>query len=107
MVCPPHSPAPVVENWLERHHHPASFLLHLLGIPLTLVGVLLFPIYIALASLPLFLCSVSLFVGGYLVQFLGHVFDRTEPGEITHLRQWIANRARRDKSSKSPAASVH
>lgn len=95
MVCPPHRPAPVVENWIERHDHPASFLLHLVGIPLTLIGVLLAPIYVALASVPLFLFSTALFVMGYLIQFLGHAFDRTEPGEITELRRWLRSKSMR------------
>lgn len=87
MICPPHPPAPVVENWLERHKHPASFLLHLIGIPLTIVGVLLMPVYVVLMSLPIFLFSMALFVGGYAFQLLGHVFDRTEPGEWTAIKQ--------------------
>jgi hypothetical protein len=92
MLCPPHPPAPVVENWLERHRHPVSFVLHLIGIPMTLVGVLLFPVYAALLSLPLFLFSLGLFVGGYALQLLGHLIDRTEPGEWTALRSRLARR---------------
>ncbi len=94
MLCPPHNPAPVVQDWLARHRHPASFLLHILGIPLTLVGVLLAPVFLALVSLPIFLFSLAMFVGGYLVQFLGHALEGSEPGEITHLRRWLAQSIR-------------
>ena len=87
MLCPPHRPAPVVEDWLERHRHPASFLLHMLGIPPTIVGVLLIPAYVATLSLPLFLFSTALFVGGYGLQFLGHLLEGSEPGEITQIRR--------------------
>jgi uncharacterized membrane protein YGL010W len=59
---------------------------------MTLVGILLTPVFLALASVPLFLLSLGLFVGGYLVQFLGHAFDRTEPGEITELRRVFTRR---------------
>ena len=87
MLCPPHAPAPVVEDWLERHRHPASFLLHMVGIPPTIVGVLLIPAYLALLSVPLFLFSTALFVGGYLAQFLGHLLEGSEPGEIAQVRR--------------------
>lgn len=90
MLCPPHPPAPIVQDWLDRHRHAASFLLHMVGIPISLVGVLLAPIYLALLSWPIFLFALSLFVGGYLVQFLGHAIERSEPGEITAIRQWLA-----------------
>ena len=64
-----------------------------MGIPLTLAGILLAPVFVALISLPLFLFSLGLFVTGYLVQFLGHVFDRTEPGEIAQLRRWLRRKS--------------
>lgn len=90
MLCPPHTPAPVVEDWLARHRHAASFLLHLVGIPMTLVGVLLAPVYLALLSWPILLFALALFVGGYLVQFLGHALEGSEPGEIAALRRALA-----------------
>jgi uncharacterized membrane protein YGL010W len=90
MLCPPHTPAPVVEDWLERHRHVGSFLLHMIGIPPTLVGVLLVPVCIALVSVPIFLFSLALFFGGYAIQFLGHALEGSEPGEITHLRRLVS-----------------
>ena len=32
--------------------------------------------------MPLFLFALALFVGGYMVQFLGHALEGTDPGEI-------------------------
>src|SRR4051794_30213345 len=89
MLYPPHTPAPIVENWLARHRDPISLVLHLIGIPPTVIAVLLLPVCLALRSLPIFLLSASLFVGGYLIQFLGHAFDRTIPGELVALRRWL------------------
>src|SRR5689334_16187803 len=86
MLCPPPPPAPIVRDWLERHRDPRSFVLHMIGIPPTLVGALLFPVYLWLLSLPVFLFALSLFVGGYLIQFLGHALDGTEPGEWAALK---------------------
>jgi uncharacterized membrane protein YGL010W len=90
MLCPPHPTAPLVQDWMDRHRDPRSFVLHLIGIPPVIVAVLLFPVYTFLLSLPVFLLSVSLFIGGYLVQFLGHAFDGTEPGEWVALKRFAA-----------------
>ncbi len=46
------------------------------------------PIYVLLMSFTLFLVALALFVGGFLLQFLGHALDGTEPGEIKALRRW-------------------
>jgi len=59
----------------------------MLGIPPTILGVLLIPLYVPLFSLSLFLLALALFVGGYLVQFLGHAFEGTDPGEIILLKR--------------------
>ena len=90
MLCPPLTPSPLVANWLERHRDPRSFALHMLGIPPTILGVLLIPIYAFLVSLPLFLLAFCLFAGGYLVQFLGHALDGSDPGEVIFLKRTFA-----------------
>jgi uncharacterized membrane protein YGL010W len=72
---------------MERHRHPTSFVLHMIGIPPTILGVLMIPVYLMLRSVPLFLLALALFVGGYLVQFLGHAFEGTDPGEIIMLKR--------------------
>jgi uncharacterized membrane protein YGL010W len=72
---------------MERHHDPVSFVLHMIGIPPTILGVLMIPIYLMLRSVPLFLLALALFVGGYVVQFLGHVLEGTDPGEIIMLKR--------------------
>ena len=92
MICPPHAPAPIVENWLERHRHPVSLVLHIVGIPPTIVGVLLIPVYIVLLSIPVFLFALSCFIGGYALQFLGHTIDGTEVGEIVAIRRYFERR---------------
>lgn len=87
MLCPPHPPAPLVQNWLARHQDRRSLVLHLIGIPPTVIAILILPISIGAFSLPVFLLSLSLFVGGYLIQFLGHALDGTEPGEFTAVKR--------------------
>lgn len=87
MICPPQTPSPLVQDWIARHRHRGSFVLHLIGIPICLVGLLLLPI--ALPTLSFFTLNVSigLFVLGYLFQFLGHALEGSQPGEIILLRR--------------------
>ena len=87
MICPPLPPDPLVQGWIARHRGPTSFVLHMLGIPPTIVGVLLMPIYVVLMSVSLFLFALVLFVGGYLVQFLGHALEGTDPGEVIFFKR--------------------
>ena len=87
MICPPHAPSNLVINWIERHRNPVSFVLHMIGIPPTLLGVMLIPVYVYCLSVPIFLFALALFVGGYLVQFLGHALERTDPGEIIYFKR--------------------
>ncbi len=89
MINPPHPRDPWVEHWLKRHRDPVSIGLHLVGIPLTILAVLLIPIYLTLLSMPVFLFSASLFFGGYALQFLGHAIEGTDPGEIIPLKRWL------------------
>ncbi len=92
MIFTPQPPSPLVNNWIERHQDVRSFVLHLIGIPCTILGVLLLPIYVLLVSFSLFGLALILFVGGFLIQFLGHGLDGTEPGEIKGIRIWLSRR---------------
>lgn len=101
MIRPPHAPAPIVENWLERHRHPVSLVLHIIGIPPTIVGVLLIPVYVVLLSIPVFLFALACFVGGYALQFLGHAIDGTEVGEIVAIRRYFQRRRERRRALRT------
>src|SRR3954447_19287511 len=87
MIDPPLAPDPYVQDWLERHAHPTSFILHLIGIPPTLLGALFISIYLSLFSLSVFLLALALFCGGYLLQFAGHLIEGTAPGEIIYFKR--------------------
>jgi Protein of unknown function (DUF962) len=87
MIEPPLTPDPRVQRWLQRHPHPTSFILHMLGIPATFLGALFIPIYIGLVSWSLFLLALGLFVGGYMLQFAGHLLEGTDPGEIIYFKR--------------------
>jgi hypothetical protein len=87
MIEQPLTPDPRVQRWLLRHPHPTSFILHMIGIPATFLGALFIPIYIGLLSWSLFLLALALFVGGYMLQFAGHLLEGTDPGEIIYFKR--------------------
>jgi Protein of unknown function (DUF962) len=87
MIEPPLDPDPRVQRWLKRHSRIVSFILHMIGIPPTLLGALFVPIYLTLISIPIFLLALALFVGGYILQFTGHFLEGTDPGEIIYFKK--------------------
>jgi hypothetical protein len=87
MIEPPLPADPRVERWLLRHQRSTSFLLHMIGIPPTLLGALFVPIYLCRLSWPVFLLALALFLGGYLLQFAGHLLEGTDPGEIIYFKR--------------------
>jgi len=92
MICPPLPPSKLVVNWMERHRNPLSFVLHMIGIPPTIIGVMLIPVYVFCLSVPVFLFALTLFVGGYLIQFLGHAVEGTDPGEVIYFKRKLGLR---------------
>ena len=71
-----------LRNWLERHQHPFSFAIHLIGIPLAFAGIVMFftsPWPWALAA----------FVGGYFLQWLGHLVEGNDLGEWAAIKRLL------------------
>ena len=106
MLCPPLTPDPVVRDWIARHRRPATFALHMIGIPPTILGVLYIPIYVTLLSVPVFILAFLLFDGGFLLQFFGHALDRTEPGEIAFFRKLFRRYQERRAARRTAARDV-
>jgi hypothetical protein len=73
-----------IDNWLKRHRCRSSFWLHMIGIPACFVVAPILLIYKqwwpALAS----------FVGGYALQFIGHIIEGNRSGEELLARKIIA-----------------
>jgi hypothetical protein len=59
----------------------------MVGIPPTILGFLFIPIYLCLLSVPIFLLALALFIGGYILQFAGHLLEGTDPGEIIYVKR--------------------
>lgn len=106
MIPSPQPPSPIVNDWIERHRDPRSFLLHLVGIPATILGALLMPVYIVLFSGWVFLLALALFFGGFALQFVGHALDGTEPGELRALRRAVARRRSSFPAGATPERAV-
>jgi hypothetical protein len=65
-----------LKNYVARHQNPANRALHVVGIPLTFVVsvVLLIMNHPQWAGLA--------FVGGYVLQIVGHAIEGNDPGEL-------------------------
>ena len=91
----------ILRNWRERHRDPFNFWIHLLGIPMTVVGV------VVLFTLPWdeWYWGVGLFVLGYVLQYVGHCVEGNDMGEWAGFKRLfglpcvaIAPRWQQDKS---------
>ncbi len=73
----------ILRNWRERHQNPFNFWIHLIGIPMTVVGVvLLFTSYD-------WYWGVALFVVGYLLQYIGHQVEGNDMGEFAGIKRLL------------------
>ena len=66
--------------WRRRHRHPVNYGLHLVGIPLAFLSLPL------LLVLPWTWC-LGLFVSGYLLQWVGHLIEGNDVGELIPLKR--------------------
>jgi predicted membrane channel-forming protein YqfA (hemolysin III family) len=81
-----------LRNWLERHQHPVSFWLHMLGIPLAVAGAILGLIQIIAAfsdpaQWSLWWRPVGLIFVGYLLQWIGHRIEGNDVGELIPIKK--------------------
>jgi hypothetical protein len=67
-------------NWLERHQNPFNFGIHMVGIPLTLVG-------LGVLAVAPWYWGVGAFLTGYLLQFIGHRVEGNDVGELIPLKR--------------------
>ena len=87
------------EEWVQRyalsHQHPANRLCHTLGIPLIAVSL---PLFVVAFFVPgWWVLPLAMFVAGWVLQFVGHIFEG-KPPEFFHdwrfllvgLRWWWA-----------------
>lgn len=71
-----------LHNWLDRHQNPVSFWLHMIGIPMTVACIPLALYQLAENRWDLWWRPVLLLFGGYALQWIGHVIEGNDMGEI-------------------------
>ncbi len=76
-------------RWLERHQHPASLVLHLIGIPLTIAAVVVAGVQLAQWRWDLWWRPVVLLLLGYLPQWIGHRIEGNDMGEVIVVKRWL------------------
>jgi hypothetical protein len=76
-----------LSNWFERHQHPASLILHLIGIPLTLAAVAVAVVQLWQWRWDLWWRPAALLAAGYLLQWIGHRIEGNDMGELILLKK--------------------
>lgn len=76
-------------NWNERHQHPLSRALHFVGIPLTIGFLILGGWQLAEGRWDLWWRPVLLLVVGYFLQWLGHVIEGNDMGEVILIKKLL------------------
>lgn len=74
------------DHWLQRHRHPFNFWIHMIGIPVALLGT---PLLLALLPWDQWYWGATAFVGGYLLQWLGHLVEGNDLGEWAGIKRLL------------------
>ena len=64
----------MIRRWFARHRNPTNLILHLAGVPTTIIA-------IPLAVMERWVLAAGLFLAGYALQFLGHIIEGNRSGE--------------------------
>jgi len=72
-----------IDNWRKRHRNPTSFWLHVAGIPACFVAA---PVLLAMGR---WAVAAAAFVGGYALQFIGHLVEGNRSGEEMLVRKLL------------------
>lgn len=70
-----------VGNYIERHQNRVNQLLHLVGVPLTFV------VSVVFLTEHQWTFAAYAFVGGYVLQFIGHAIEGNDAGELILIKK--------------------
>lgn len=70
-------------NYIERHRNTANRLFHVVGVPMTFVGTVVFLIQRD------WWWAAGCFFGGYALQFIGHAFEGNDAGETVLVKKLL------------------
>lgn len=65
-----------IQNYIARHQRPVNQLLHLVGVPLTFI------VSAVWLWQQAWWWALGAFVGGYVLQFVGHAIEGNDAGEV-------------------------
>lgn len=78
-----------LRRWLDRHRHPVSFWLHMIGIPVAVAAAPVALVQLYLDRWDLWWRPVVLLVAGYLPQWLGHRLEGNDMGEVILVKKLL------------------
>ena len=78
-----------LKKWLERHQSGLSLTLHLIGIPAVAAALLLGLVQLLTWRWDLWWRPALLFVAGYVLQCLGHVWEGNDMGEVILVKRLL------------------
>jgi hypothetical protein len=79
----------VLHQWLSRHQHPVSRVLHGIGIPMLIFALLLGAVQLWQWRWDLWWRPVGLIVLSYLLQWIGHRAEGNDVGEIIFIKKLL------------------
>jgi uncharacterized membrane protein YGL010W len=77
------------ENWKERHQNRTSFILHMIGIPLTILAIPAVIMGAVKGPDAWYWAAAGLFVAGYALQFIGHAIEGNDAGEMILIKKLL------------------
>lgn len=66
-----------IEEYSHGHEHPVNRLMHTFGIPMIALSIVMVPFCFFVSRL--WIVALSLFVVGWILQFIGHYFEGKPP----------------------------
>jgi hypothetical protein len=71
-----------LSKWLARHRHPVNFVLHMIGIPLAVAGLVMF-------FLTSWYWALGAILFGYVLQYVGHTVEGNDVGEWAGIKRFF------------------
>jgi hypothetical protein len=78
-----------LQRWLERHQHPASRVLHAIGIPMLAAIPIVIAVQLAHDRWDLWWTPLALLVASYTLQWIGHRIEGNDMGEVILIKKWL------------------
>lgn len=72
-----------ISNYIQRHQNGWNQLLHLVGVPLTFIVSVVFLVQ------DNWQVALGCFIGGYILQFIGHAIEGNDAGEVVLVKKWL------------------